>query len=81
MISRLSGDELLKGRRAGYVVTGGQDAIVNIFSVASAKDEPNFSLLGHEGNVCTLDVFPDGTIVSGSWDKCVQPPMWPLESG
>ncbi|KAJ3542307.1 hypothetical protein NM688_g5983 [Phlebia brevispora] len=53
----------------GYVVTGGQDAIINIYSLASVRDEPNFSLLGHTQNVCALDATPAGTIISGSWDQ------------
>ncbi|KAF8891244.1 phospholipase A-2-activating protein [Infundibulicybe gibba] len=53
----------------GYAVTGGQDTVINIFSLASPKDEPDFSLIGHTENVCALDVTPGGAIVSGSWDK------------
>ncbi|KAJ3760799.1 phospholipase A-2-activating protein [Lentinula raphanica] len=53
----------------GYVVTGGQDAIINVFSLSSLKEDPDFSLLGHSENVCALDVTPGGTIVSGSWDR------------
>lgn len=55
---------------AGYVVTGGQDTVINVFSLeADAKSEPVYSLLGHTENVCTLDARPDGTIISGSWDR------------
>ncbi|KZP01155.1 phospholipase A-2-activating protein [Calocera viscosa TUFC12733] len=50
----------------GLVVTGGQEAIINLFPPSSS--EPSFSLLGHEANVCALHVAPDGTIISGSWD-------------
>ena len=64
-----------KRERKGYVVTGGQDAIVNIFSLASLRDDPNFSLLGHTANVCALDTSPDGTIISGSWDQYVLYPQ------
>jgi phospholipase A-2-activating protein len=53
----------------GYAVTGGQEAVINIFSLASLKDDPDFSLLGHTENVCALDVTAGGAIVSGSWDK------------
>lgn len=63
--------QVAEGVGKGYVVTGGQDAIVNIFSLASLREDPNFSLLGHTANVCTLDTTPDGTIISGSWDQCV----------
>ena len=52
----------------GYVVTGGQDAIINVFVLGSPSAEPAYSLVGHTGNICTLATSPDGTIVSGSWD-------------
>jgi phospholipase A-2-activating protein len=54
---------------AGYAVTGGQDTVINIFSLDSPKDDPDFSLLGHTDNVCALDVTPGGAIISGSWDR------------
>jgi phospholipase A-2-activating protein len=50
-------------------VTGGQEAVINIFSPDSSKDDPDFSLIGHTENVCTLDVTPSGAIISGSWDR------------
>lgn len=53
----------------GYAVTGGQDAVINVFRLDSPKDDPDFSLLGHTENVCALDATPSGVIVSGSWDK------------
>ncbi|TFK76208.1 phospholipase A-2-activating protein [Pluteus cervinus] len=53
----------------GFVVTGGQDTSINIFSLDSAKDEPIYTLLGHSENICALDVSPGGTIISGSWDS------------
>ncbi|KAF8077719.1 phospholipase A-2-activating protein [Lyophyllum atratum] len=53
----------------GYAVTGGQDTVINVFSLGSSKDDPDFSLLGHTENVCALDVTPGGTIISGSWDR------------
>jgi phospholipase A-2-activating protein len=53
----------------GYVVTGGQEAVINIFSLDSPKPDPDFTLVGHTENICTLDVAPAGTIVSGSWDR------------
>lgn len=55
----------------GYAVTGGQDTIINVFSLANTTGEPNFSLIGHTDNVCALDTTPDGTIISGSWDRYV----------
>ncbi|PPR06426.1 hypothetical protein CVT26_004838 [Gymnopilus dilepis] len=53
----------------GYAVTGGQDAVVNIFNLQAPREEPDFCLVGHSDNVCALNVTPGGTIVSGSWDK------------
>ncbi|KAL6305276.1 phospholipase A-2-activating protein [Sparassis latifolia] len=53
----------------GYAVTGGQDSIINIYSLANTTGEPNFSLLGHTENVCALHTGPDGEIISGSWDR------------
>ncbi|KAG5638990.1 hypothetical protein H0H81_008211 [Sphagnurus paluster] len=53
----------------GYAVTGGQDTVINVFSLHSPKEDPDFSLLAHTENVCALDVSPSGAIISGSWDK------------
>lgn len=56
----------------GYAVTGGQDTVINVFSLDSTtKGEPEFSLIGHGENVCALDVGSNGVIISGSWDRCV----------
>lgn len=52
-------------------MTGGQEAIVNVFSLDMTKDEPDYSLVGHSENICALDTTPGGAIISGSWDKCV----------
>ncbi|CDO73615.1 hypothetical protein BN946_scf185014.g85 [Trametes cinnabarina] len=57
------------GAPEGYAVTGGQDTVINVFALPSAKGEPNFSLIGHTDNVCALHTAEDGTIISGSWDK------------
>ncbi|KAH9952086.1 phospholipase A-2-activating protein [Amylocystis lapponica] len=54
---------------SGYAVTGGQDTVVNVFSLENTSGEPNFSLIGHTENVCALHTAPDGTIISGSWDR------------
>ena len=53
----------------GYAITGGQDAVINIFNLQHPRNEPDFCLIGHSDNICTLDVTPAGTIISGSWDK------------
>lgn len=56
---------------SGYAVTGGRDAVINIFDLQNPKDEPDFCLVGHSENICALDATPTGTIISGSWDRCV----------
>jgi hypothetical protein len=61
---------------AGYVVTGGQEAIINIFSLSNPKDDPDFTLLGHSDNICALDVTAGGSIISGSWDRCATRFIW-----
>ncbi|KIP12347.1 hypothetical protein PHLGIDRAFT_124238 [Phlebiopsis gigantea 11061_1 CR5-6] len=53
----------------GYVVTGTQDGLINVFSLASGRSDPSFTLIGHSHNVSALHALPDGTIISGSWDK------------
>jgi phospholipase A-2-activating protein len=60
-------------------VTGGQDKTINAYDITSAMVThtsstsllPDYTLLGHEDNICALDVFsgPSGYIVSGSWDR------------
>ena len=45
--------------------------MINIFALPCPKGEPSFSLLDHTENVCALHVAEDGTIISGSWDRCV----------
>ncbi|KAI9458262.1 phospholipase A-2-activating protein [Russula earlei] len=53
----------------GYIVTGGQDSIINVWAIGPSQEEPLYTLLGHSDNVCALHVGEDGTIISGSWDK------------
>jgi len=56
---------------SGYVVTGGHDSVINIWPIEHSREEPLYTLLGHSDNVCALHVGGDGTIISGSWDRCV----------
>ncbi|CCG84657.1 protein of unknown function [Taphrina deformans PYCC 5710] len=49
-----------------HIISGGQDSVINVVKTGTA--EPVFTLLGHTSNVCALDVCPDGSIISGSWD-------------
>lgn len=53
----------------GYAVTGGQDTVINVFSLEHVKEDPDFTLLGHTENVCALTATAGGTIISGSWDR------------
>lgn len=54
----------------GYAVTGGQDTVINIFKLGDgAKEDPDFTLIGHTENVCALDVSSGSNVISGSWDK------------
>lgn len=62
---------LAKREGEGYVVTGTQDGLVNVFSLANGQSEASFTLIGHSHNVSALHALPDGTIISGSWDKYV----------
>lgn len=54
-------------------IIGGQDTqilVIDTDSGIGTRAEPRLFLLGHESNVCALDVDTNsGSIVSGSWDK------------
>ncbi|CAK5265205.1 unnamed protein product [Mycena citricolor] len=52
----------------GYAVAGDQDGVISVYALEPTKDEPDFMLLGHTGNVCALHTTPGGAIVSSSWD-------------
>ncbi|KAJ7633059.1 phospholipase A-2-activating protein [Roridomyces roridus] len=52
----------------GYAVTGDQDGVINVYSLEPTKDDPDYTLLGHTGNVCGLRTTPGGDIISCSWD-------------
>jgi phospholipase A-2-activating protein len=62
---------------SSIALSGGQDHLVNAYIIpqsglsSSSALTPDFTLLGHDDNVCALDVFQgtNGYIVSGSWDK------------
>ena len=54
-------------------MTGGQDSVINVYNIASAREDPDLTLIGHTQNVCALHVGENGTIVSGSWDGYVLP--------
>jgi phospholipase A-2-activating protein len=54
----------------GLIVSGGKDAIIELRQPGKPPQvHAEALLLGHQGNVCALDVSEDGgMIVSGSWD-------------
>ena len=60
------------------MISGGQDTIVEVRQPSKAQgDSAEALLLGHSGNICALDVSPDGKwIVSGSWDSSAR--IWPI---
>ena len=62
----------------GLIVSGGQDAIIEFRRPGrSPQDNADALLLGHQGNVCSLDVSEDGkAFVSGSWDSDAR--VWQL---
>jgi len=62
----------------GLIVSGGQDAIIELRRPGrSPQDNADALLLGHQGNVCSLDVSEDGkAFVSGSWDSDAR--VWQL---
>ena len=48
---------------------GGKDTMINgVPLFATLGEDPLYTLIGHEGNVCSL-FFQDGVVISGSWDK------------
>ncbi|KAJ7286367.1 WD40-repeat-containing domain protein [Mycena rebaudengoi] len=53
----------------GYAVTGDQNGVINVFSLEPTKDDPDYTLLGHTGNVCGLRTTAAGSILSCSWDS------------
>jgi WD40 repeat protein len=52
------------------VISGGKDTIIEVRDPKKLPEaNAEAMLLGHEGNICSLDVSPSGNlIVSGSWD-------------
>jgi phospholipase A-2-activating protein len=53
----------------GLLVRGFGDNLIEINNPNTPEDDYKRLLVGHAGNVCALDVSPDGSyLVSGSWD-------------
>ncbi|KAL5532810.1 LUB1 [Sanghuangporus sanghuang] len=53
----------------GYMATGGNEAVINVYPLDAPSDEPRYALVGHADNVCTLNTSPSGLLISGSWDR------------
>ena len=58
-----------KGR---FVVTAAIDGTVRLFALNEGKETTGVELRGHHGPVFSVDVAPDGTIVSGSADGSIR---------
>lgn len=60
----------------GLIVAGGKETIIEARQpTKTADDSAEAVLLGHTGNVCSIDVSPDGKyIISGGWDN--QARLW-----
>lgn len=55
--------------RTGLVFYGGKDSLINASPVdAVAGEDPLYTLIGHDSNVCSLSCFEE-LVISGSWDK------------
>ncbi|ORX94957.1 PFU-domain-containing protein [Basidiobolus meristosporus CBS 931.73] len=52
----------------GLIISGSSDKLINI-SDPDKPEEPLYSLIGHEENICALSTYNNSVIVSGSWDK------------
>ncbi len=67
----------------GLIISGGKDTIIEVRQPGRPPDsDPEGLLLGHQGNVCALDVSPDRKrpyIVSGSWDSSAR--IWSVSKG
>ncbi|KAF3985737.1 hypothetical protein FT663_04847 [Candidozyma haemuli var. vulneris] len=64
------------------VAVGGKDAIIYLSELHGSFVKPGddfgkFQLVGHQGNVCSLD-FKDDSLISGSWDCTAK--VWDLSS-
>lgn len=63
----------------GLIVSSGSDNLINVTGISSDfinEQDPKYCLVGHEGNVCSLDTFED-LIISGSWDGTAK--VWNLQ--
>ena len=67
----------------GLSISGGKDAIIEARQPHNSPEtDPERMLLGHQSNVCALDVCPDADdpyVVSGSWDSSAM--VWSISKG
>lgn len=67
----------------GLVISGGRDTILDVRSTDSTPEQdPERLLIGHQGNICSLDSFSDDEIeylISGSWDSSAK--IWDITKG
>jgi phospholipase A-2-activating protein len=63
----------------GLIISGGKDSIIDVREPGKPPDaNAERLLLGHEHNICALDVSPDlKWIVSGSWDATAR--IWTVD--
>ncbi|KAF3939669.1 hypothetical protein ABW19_dt0205348 [Dactylella cylindrospora] len=54
----------------GLIVSAGQESLIDVRPPGYLGPDAAYLLIGHSGNVCSLDVLGE-TIISGSWDKYV----------
>ncbi|KAK6500678.1 hypothetical protein TWF506_003443 [Arthrobotrys conoides] len=52
----------------GLVISAGQESLIDVRPPGYLGPDAAYLLIGHSGNVCSLDVHGT-TIISGSWDK------------
>lgn len=68
---------------SGLIVSGGKDTIIDVRPPGQPPEsDAERLLLGHQSNVCALDVSPEPEsrmIISGSWDASAM--IWDVEKG
>ncbi|KAK6528212.1 hypothetical protein TWF281_009461 [Arthrobotrys megalospora] len=52
----------------GLIISAGQESLIDVRPPGYLGPDAAYLLIGHSGNVCSLDVHGT-TIISGSWDK------------
>ena len=62
----------------GLIISGGQDVVIEVREPSKVpEDNAEALLIGHSGNVCSLDIDPAGKfILSGAWDSEAR--LWPV---